>query len=378
MGIFGGLKKILTGSFDPFETKIDEIVTPEGYYIFGLSIRGSVPIKSPQNLDLVSSIIDVTDPKNLLPIMYLDPQYVEDGSAYFRDVISLGNFQPNRGWNEWIPISVYAQDLIYPPHAGLRTLAFHTRIVDVDRAKTLNLTKFDQSYLDGRTTKYSEFQFLGKHGYVDFDSVIEKLELITVKIAMYIAMVDGSLHKEEGNKIKGWVKNKLESIGPKDAEKSKKKFNSVIKNTHSELLVELNIKKFKKYLNEFNNDAGKFDKTELFTLILDVMVSDGIAHEKQMELINIAKEIVEYDVDALKSLQDKKIINLENLEDADSSFEDIVGIKEYMSNEQINDLLADEFNKWNARRESLKDPKERDNATKMLEIIATLKDKHTS
>ena len=49
-----------------------------------------------------------------------------------------------------------------------------------------------------------------------------------------------------------------------------------------------------------------------------------------------------------------------------------------MSNEQINDLLADEFNKWNARRESLKDPKERDNATKMLEIIATLKDKHTS
>ena len=205
--------------------------------------------------------------------------------------------------------------------------------------------------------KYINFQFLGKHGYIEFDGVIEQLELLSVKIAMYIAMVDGSLHKNEGDKIKEWAKGKLETIDPIKVPDMKKKFNSTIKKTNTEFTRGLNINAFKKYLSEFEEHAGKYDKTELFTLILDVMVSDGIAHEKQMELINLAKDIIDYDYETLKSIQDHKIINIENLDNKSSNIEEIIGINENMSLEEINEKLSQEFNKWNSRLESFSEGK---------------------
>jgi len=371
MGLFGWL----TGSLGEFEIKIEELVLESNYYL-GIYCKGSIPIKTSRNVTLVTSIIDVTNSDTLSQIIYLGPNYQEDGNKYFRALTELGLASPGLGWEEWTPLNLVAQDYIFPPFRGSRKLAIHTRIIDVDNVNTLNLTKFDKNYLNGRSTKYFDFQFYGKHGYIEFDKVVENLELLTVKIAMCIAMADGSLDRSEGNKIKDWIKSKLETIDPSVAQISKKKFNFTLKNMNQELSSGLNLEEYKNYLHEFEEEASRFDKTDLFTLILNVMSSDGQAHKRELELIDIAQEIIDYDYTSLKNIKDKAVINLDLLDGQNNNLEEIIGIDENMSLDEINEKLAVEFNKWNSRRESLSDPKEIENASNMLAQIATIRGKY--
>ena len=47
-----------------------------------------------------------------------------------------------------------------------------------------------------------------------------------------------------------------------------------------------------------------------------------------------------------------------------------------MSLEEINQKLSEEFNKWNSRLESFSEGKERENASKMLQLIANTREKY--
>ena len=131
--------------------KIEELVYKESYF-YGVYCRGSIPIQTATNLALVTSAVDVTDRNNLLPIMYIESKYQEEGSNFFRDVKNLGLFEPGHGYKDWTPISLLSEDHIFPPFKGLRKLAVHTRIINTDLTDNLNLTKFNENYMDGRTT----------------------------------------------------------------------------------------------------------------------------------------------------------------------------------------------------------------------------------
>ena len=61
---------------------------------------------------------------------------------------------------------------------------------------------------------------------------------------MHVAMIDGILHSNEGTTIKNWIKKRLTTMSLARADEMKSKFNSTMKNSHSESKKGFNKLKF--------------------------------------------------------------------------------------------------------------------------------------
>ena len=369
-----------SGSIGKFQTQIKRNVVKD-IEVYGLFLKGIIPVKSKSNdIVLATSIIDVTDNYNNMPVRSIVNQFQETNTTYFSSVTKIGQINPGFGWSEWTFFGYAPTLAILPPYGGIRKLAFHTRILNFNASQNTDLNRFDQSYLDGLTTQIVEVDFPGKYGYLDMQQTvekeIEKIELLIVRLVMYVAMIDGVLHNNEGTIIKNWIKKRLAIMSFTRAEEMKSKFNSTMKNSHSEYKKGFSKSIYTKYINEFNNVANDTEKYELFDLLLDVLVSDGEAHSKQVELLNLASGIIDLDYQVIENLKDNKFLDLDNISDSGLSMEELLGIDENMSKVQIKNKLNKMFMLWNSRTESLTDKQEIEKANQMLELIAEARQKY--
>ena len=118
------------------------------------------------------------------------------------------------------------------------------------------------------------------------------------------------------------------------------------------------------------------EKNTLFDLLLDVLVADGEAHSKQIELLNLASDKIEIDYKVIEGLKDHKFLNLNNLSQTDLSLEEILDIDSNMTATQIKNKLNKMFTLWNSRTESLSNSSEREKANQMLDLIAQAREKY--
>ncbi len=59
--------------------------------------------------------------------------------------------------------------------------------------------------------------------------------------------------------------------------------------------------------------------------------------------------------------------------DSSQSLEDLLGITDDMTEGQVNSHLRKEFQKWNSRLNTLPEGEERENAQRMLDLIASVR-----
>ena len=364
-------------SIGKFETKIMR-TSYKDLPVYQFLMRGVIPIKNTaRNITLATSIIDVTEMHSQMPVISMAKQFQESGTPYFISKTEVGRVEPGNGWFDWTPFGLAPVGLLVPPKKGLRRLAFYTRILNTSVNNDTDLSRFDSQYLGGMTTHYVEFDFK-EHGYLEFDKNIEKIDLLIIKIVMYVAMIDGVLHHNEGSKIKEWAKKRLMVITPSKSEEMKEKFNSTIKLAHSEMKSGFNESVFRGYLSEFNELSVNVEKNELFDLLLEVLVSDGVAHERQLQLLNTASDLIDLDYRDIQRIKDDKFLDLDIISDNQSNLEEILGISEYMTTTEIRKKLNEMFKLWNSRTGTLTDPEEKDKANQMLDLIARAREKYTA
>ena len=119
------------------------------------------------------------------------------------------------------------------------------------------------------------------------------------------------------------------------------------------------------------------DKFDLIELCLDVMAADGEADKEELKQIEQISKLVGIDYDEISKMKDQRLIKLDPSSSSNSGLEEILDINPEWGNEQINKHILTQYGKWNGRLNSLSEGIERENAQKMLDLIAEARRKYS-
>ena len=113
----------------------------------------------------------------------------------------------------------------------------------------------------------------------------DKVEDLTIKLGMCMAAADGHLDQKELNKIKDWIRTRIEMLDDEKIKKEKKKhFSEFVKATYAKAKNKrLSISNL---VEQFNDKAGRSQKYEAIQLLLDIASADEKLHREEEKFIN--------------------------------------------------------------------------------------------
>ena len=186
-----------------------------------------------------------------------------------------------------------------------------------------------------------------------------------------MAMADGEWDEKEHAAIASWIEKVSEGgLSGVDTD-LKERLKETLK-TSLELARngEITLSDATEWLSRNADSPLKFEAVEL---CLEVMAADGVAEESELHLARKIADALDLDFDSLQTVLDSKLIELSSGSLDTASPEAIVGIEEDWDKEQILEHLRKEYSKWNARLNVLEDGAERENAQRMLNLIAEIR-----
>ena len=107
------------------------------------------------------------------------------------------------------------------------------------------------------------------------------------------------------------------------------------------------------------------------------MAADGEADKEELKQIEMISGLIGIDYDEISKMKDQRLIKLDPSASSNSGLEEILDINPEWGNEQINKHILTQYGKWNGRLNSLSEGIERENAQKMLDLIAEARRKYS-
>jgi len=392
-GIFAGGKAVVTGQsfkeayrgLDDFKVRIkDEKETFDGAEepteIKRIQMKGLLPINRPSNLTSYLYVRDITDQQNPKPVISHVDSWREPASPCFLQEQEMGHFDVDVGFKDWINLGAVIPKAIQPPQKGQRDLEVVFLLMDSSKepffaaGSILNLDEIRGGLFAFERIEFSHY--FEQKGYEDSSKDADKARGLTIKIAMAVAMSDGSLDDAEGHAIKDWIKKSISHLSEERQSYLKKIYNKALKDSY-ELAKEnkLPLSKLTKQLNDLDEEGIKY---EAMSLCYEIMAADGVASKDELKTVRRIGEALELDVDELSNMRDKVLINVSQEDAEGTSSEEILGIDPSWDNKKINKHLLDNFRKWNSRIQTLSEGQERESAQRMLDRIAELRKKYGS
>ena len=336
--------------------------------------QGLFPISRKTHIGIVTSVIDITGGENHPVITFLDG-YAEPTSRAYQFMADIGDVKAHHALLEWAMIGVVVPSVLYPPEGGDRSLLIVSRIIDMDNPPDIfagHCDKQDEGLLKELTIDY-KFYYEGK-GYIEYAADRDEARSMSVKLAMTVAMADGSLDDSEGNVIKTWIKKTIAPFPKYKQEKLKKLYNDALRESYQEARSgDLSVSDITERLEEVAETPQKYEAVEL---CFEVMAADGVADENELETIKDIVEALDLDFDEIEKLRDKHLVDLNLSTGQQASIETILHIDPNSPKEQIKKNLRTEFAKWNNRINTLDEGPERENAQHMLNLIAEARQKY--
>ena len=125
-----------------------------------------------------------------------------------------------------------------------------------------------------------------------------------------------------------------------------------------------------------NEIAEKSTRYETIELCYDVMAADGVIDPNEIQIIRNIAEALELDFDEIEKIRDTRMIGLDINLSQQSTIEEMLDINPEWDVDRIKKHLRTEFQKWNNRLNTLEEGDERDNAQRMLELVADARKKY--
>lgn len=319
------------------------------------------------HLGFVTSVLDDTG-KDRAPVISMNESFKEEGSSAFQHIVVAGTMEPGYGYKSWVNLGMVPKGFLYPPEGGKRNLMIIFRIVDMDDFPSIHLgfcDPNDDGIIDTLVADAS-FYFDGK-GFQETAENTNEARAEIIKLAMSVAMADGSLDDSEGNVIKNWIKKSITPFSGEKKEELKKIYNLALRTSYEEAKSEnLSVSSAVEKLQELAEVPQKYEAIEL---CFEVMAADGVADENEMKTIKGIAKALDLDFDEIEKVRDKHLVGMEiSMEQA--SIETMLDIDPNWPKEKIKKHLTVEFAKWNNRLNTLDEGQDRENAQKMLDLIA--------
>lgn len=377
-----GAKTLMEGgSFaDNFSNKLQLKIEklPRGkedlYDAFGIFAKGDPQVK----LDYASCLIfKLFDKETDLPIISTFEVTSENSSRVFEYIVSTGNMN-GKLWPNWVKVSALIPESLVGPHKGKRILELRCFVWYEDY-----MPEFDRGFLpEGASTNgfvsnvNHEFEFeLENTGYLEADSERLEVQKASVKLGVSIAMADGTLAKSEGNEIKSWIKGVVDSSPESQQQNIKDTLNQALEDAFKDAKSKkIDIDHVCDAIKDTGSRADKFDLVEL---CLDVMVADGEADKQELKQISKIAEMIGVDYEEINKMKDQRLVKLNPNAASNASPEETLGIDPKWDKQKINAHILSLYSKWNGRLNSLPEGTERENAQKMLDLIAEARKKYS-
>ena len=343
------------------------------YEAYGIFVKGNPQV----TLDYDSCLIfKLYDKETNLPVISTLEVVSEESSRVFEHTVSIGNMN-GKYWVDWGQVSALIPETLIGPHKGKRELELSC-FVWYEGLKP----KFVQGVLAGESTNgfinqvNHEFDLeLENTGYLEVDSERLEVQKASIMLGVSIAMADGTLDKSEGNEIKTWIKGIIDSTPKSEQQNVKETLNQALEDAFNDAKSgKIDIAVVCQSIKDIGSKADKFDLVEL---CLDVMAADGEADKEELKQISQIAKMIGVDYEEIKKMKDKRLIKLDPNATSNASPEETLGIDPEWDKEKIKKHILSQYSKWNGRLNSLPEGTERENAQKMLDLIAEARSKYS-
>ena len=367
------------GRIPPFDARIMSKNTEtdgSGLEYYAIEVMGLIPTAVARELTVAVSLFDVTDGKDK-PAMVLSlvDRAREPHSPVFFQRADLGLIQPNQGFTKWVEVGRIFPLFVQPPKSGRRTIETLVRVIPTAEVHDIKYGfqsgKYDKPLWGKAIDK--EFNFIAS-GYEEaFENRKESMAL-GVKLAMSVAMSDGTIADDEGHAIKHWMEFKAMSVSEKSQPELKEKLNAAMKEAHAELTSG----KFSnsQIISKINAITEMPEKYEIMELCYDVMAADGVADPEELKILHRIGEALELDTKELERIRDTRMVSLTSALENDASSESLLGMDPSWDDLKKQNYLKAEFKKWNARLNNVSNDADREHAQKMLDLIGEERKKY--
>ncbi len=365
---------------DSFSTKlqikVEKLPPKKGdmFSSFGIYVKGD-PLAS---LDYPSCLIfKLYDKEKHLPILSTFEVASEDSTRVFEHTVSIGNMN-SKYWPDWVQMSAVIPEALIGPHKGKRSLELRCFAWYEDwKPKFVNGFLPEGTKEDGFiSTVIHEFEIvLGNVGYLEIDPDRLEVQKASIRLAVLISMADGALDISEGNEIKSWIEGIIVSSPQSQKKKIKDTLNQALEDAFQD--AKFNNIDLAKVCMNIKDRGSKADKFNLVELCLDVMAADGEADKEELKQVGKIAEMVGVSYDEINKMKDKRLVKLNPNVASNASAEETLGINPSWSKEKINSHIITQYSKWNGRLNSLPEGTERENAQKMLDLIAEARKKYS-
>jgi len=350
----------------------------ENIECFNLKIKGWINNTMGQDkIKLIFHAYDNTDLQNDektgLPLASSQKIFQENNGRVFKIETTwnttIDTYLPN--WHEFISIPC---EMLIPPFKGNRKIMFRVFAGEPSLNSTLGYIESEELKKVMHWSESSINYKFNDLGYMEYSKNREKLESLSIEIAVAFATVDGDLEKRTLNIIKKWIVDITSNLEGDKIKQRRDSLSDVLKNTYKKAkakTISVSI-----ILNEINDTLSKSQKYEIMDLLLTIAGADDKLTEKENILLDKIVKKLEIDKKVFANMKDKIVINVEEIETSKSSPESIFGIKEEMTNEEKCTLLRKSYSKWNAQTNS-NNPKTKKRAKEMVEVISKLRQKYS-
>jgi uncharacterized tellurite resistance protein B-like protein len=344
---------------------------------YHIECRGLIPVRRPRRIAFVMSLLDVTDDDDTRPVLCAMDTFQEPQTIAFQYHMEGSTIKPDQGFTGWVPVGFVIPEILTPPEQGLRKMMVVARVVDADMTPQITMGYGNESdpAVIAVAVCHFEHTFKGS-GYEEAAAAQATARLLTIKLAVAMAMADGALADAEGSTIQAWIRKQLSTLDDDEREVVKISCNDALRDSHATgARGELSLSPIIKEFNEIGNEPLKYRAIEL---CLDVMAADGEASPAELEMVKNLTHSLGLDFGELQKMKDQRMVKVNVALTDESSTEALLGIDPAWSSEEINKHLRNEFAKWNGRLNALDDPEERANAQRMLDAISAARRKYAA
>ena len=333
-----------------------------------IEVKGLFSVTGTRQVAFVTSVFDATDGK-WAPVLGAIEMFQEPETIAYQHLSEIGKVSSDQGFISWTRVGAVVPELLQPPYSGARKFIAVLRLVDLDKPSSILLgqrDKTDRSILWETSLEF--VHTVTDKGYTEATEHRDQARALSIKIGMAVAMADGSLDDSEGEVLKGWIFRAISPFSDEKRERVKNLYNQAMSDAFE--LAKTGELSLSRLTGELNEIAEKSARYETIELCFDIMAADGVADAEEMRVIRVVAEALDLDFDEIEQMRDRKILGLDVSVASQGSVSELLGIEKDWDADQTKKHLRVEFQKWNNRLNTLSEGEERDNAQRMLDLIA--------
>lgn len=333
-----------------------------------LEARGKLPLRRDGDVVAVTSIVDVTDRDNTKPVIASMDMFQEPDSSCFQYRQSLGHLYPGAGAQRWARLAMIPIELLVPPRRGKRTLAILIRFFDDDLGIDVEygFAAGDDPAVLGASVLEITHEFEDP-GYEDAREAHARIGELAVKLAVAIASADGEIADAEGFRVQEWMRRRIASSSGSKEEMKQRLNAAFLEATASADAGALSISEIAREIDTIGTMPQKWSCVDL---CFEVIAADGLARPEELDLVRRIAKTIGVPPEELESLQDRKLVGVRAELAQANDLSTVLGLDPSWDPQRAQKHLREQFQKWNNRLAALQEGDERDNAQRMLDLIA--------